>query len=50
VALMLSGWLLALAGFHWHTLLASAGIALVASGWSIFVPEVPRLVASKPDG
>lgn len=36
VALMLSGWLLALAGFQWHTLMASAGIALVASGWSLF--------------
>jgi uncharacterized protein involved in response to NO len=35
VVLILSGWLLALAGFHWHTLLAGAGIALVACGWSL---------------
>lgn len=35
VALMLAGWLLALPGLHWHPLLAGAGIAAVASGWSL---------------
>jgi len=34
VLLMLAGWLLAVAGFHRHTLLAAAGTALVATGWS----------------
>jgi uncharacterized protein involved in response to NO len=33
VAAMLLGWLLALLGFHWHTLLASAGVGLVTAGW-----------------
>ncbi len=35
VALMLAGWLLAVPGFHWQALLASAGIAAVAVGWSL---------------
>lgn len=35
VALMLAGWLLAVPGFHWHAPLAGAGIAAVASGWSL---------------
>jgi uncharacterized protein involved in response to NO len=34
VALMLTGWLLTLIGFHWHTLLASAGVGLVMAGWT----------------
>lgn len=34
IALMLAGWLLAVGGFHAHTLLAAAGTALVATGWS----------------
>jgi uncharacterized protein involved in response to NO len=34
VVLMLIGWLGAIAGFHLHTLLAAAGVALVAAGWS----------------
>lgn len=34
VLLILTGWALAVAGFHWHALLAAAGVALVASGWS----------------
>ena len=33
VALMLAGWTLAVAGFHVHSALASAGLALVATGW-----------------
>lgn len=35
VLLMLTGWALAVAGFHWHTLLAGAGVALVATGWML---------------
>ncbi len=35
IALMLAGWLLAVPGFHWQALLASAGIAAVAWGWSL---------------
>ncbi len=34
VLLMLAGWGLALAGFHWQAALAAAGVALVAAGWS----------------
>jgi uncharacterized protein involved in response to NO len=34
VALMLTGWLAAIIGFHWHTLLASAGVGLVMAGWT----------------
>jgi uncharacterized protein involved in response to NO len=34
VAVMLTGWLFAIIGFHWHTLLAGAGVALVATGWT----------------
>lgn len=34
VALMLTGWLCAIAGFHGHTLLAASGTAFVATGWS----------------
>jgi uncharacterized protein involved in response to NO len=34
IVLMLSGWLLALTGFHLHAWLAAAGITLVAAGWS----------------
>jgi uncharacterized protein involved in response to NO len=35
LSLMLAGWLLVLAGLHFHTLIASAGLALVATGWTI---------------
>ena len=34
VVLMLLGWLLTIIGFHWHTLLASAGVGLVTAGWT----------------
>lgn len=34
VLTMLTGWLLALAGFHLHAVLAALGVALVASGWA----------------
>lgn len=34
IAVMLGGWVLALAGFHLHPWLAAAGVALVAAGWS----------------
>lgn len=44
VALMLSGWLLAITGFHWNTLLASAGIALVATGWSLLCSKFIALL------
>jgi uncharacterized protein involved in response to NO len=37
VALMLAGWLLALAGFHLHALAAGLGVALVAAGWTALV-------------
>ncbi|MDO9075189.1 MAG: NnrS family protein [Rubrivivax sp.] len=37
VALMLAGWMLALAGFHVNALLAGLGVALVAGGWSALV-------------
>lgn len=34
LSLMLVGWLGVLAGFHTHVMLTSAGLALVAAGWS----------------
>lgn len=34
IVLMLTGWLLALIGFHLHAWLAATGITLVAAGWS----------------
>jgi uncharacterized protein involved in response to NO len=37
VAAMLAGWALAVAGFHLQAVLAAAGVALVAGGWSLIV-------------
>lgn len=34
IALMLAGWALTVTGFHVHAALASAGMALVAAGWT----------------
>ena len=34
LSLMLAGWMTVLAGLHFQTLIASAGLALVASGWT----------------
>ncbi|MDO9401743.1 MAG: NnrS family protein [Polaromonas sp.] len=34
IALMLAGWALTVTGFHVHAALASAGMALVATGWT----------------
>jgi uncharacterized protein involved in response to NO len=31
---MLTGWMVVLLGLHFHTLIASAGLALVATGWT----------------
>ncbi len=50
VALMLAGWLLALGGFHAHALLAAAGTALAAAGWSHISGMFLQLVrASRAD-
>ena len=32
--LMLAGWMMVLLGLHFHTLIASAGLAMVATGWT----------------
>ena len=48
IALMLSGWLLALMGFHLHLWLAVAGIALVASGWSRLCLLFSSLLRASP--
>ncbi len=34
LSLMLTGWMIALLGLHFHTLIASASLALVATGWT----------------
>jgi uncharacterized protein involved in response to NO len=34
LSLMLLGWITVLLGLHFHTLIASAGLALVATGWT----------------
>lgn len=44
IALMLSGWAVAIIGFHLHTRLAAAGITLVAVGWSGISLMLLRLV------
>ena len=48
VLTMLSGWVVALAGFHLHEALAGAGVALVAGGWSAVVLRFVRLLRSSP--
>ena len=48
VLAMLSGWLLALAGFHLHAVLAGLGVALVAGGWSLVVLRFGRLLRLSP--
>lgn len=48
VLLMLTGWALAVAGFHWHALLAGAGVALVASGWSVLCLKFLALLRRSP--
>lgn len=35
LSLMLAGWVAVLIGFHTHAVLASAGLALVAAGWTV---------------
>ncbi len=44
VQALLAGWLLALAGFHLHTLLAALGVALAAAGWTALVRRFLRLL------
>ncbi len=44
VALMVGGWLLALAGFHAAIEVAAAGVAAVALGWSALVLRFVRLL------
>lgn len=34
LSLMLAGWMMVLVGLHFHSLIASAGLALVATGWT----------------
>jgi uncharacterized protein involved in response to NO len=34
LSLMLAGWMIVLLGLHFHTLIASVGLALVATGWT----------------
>ena len=48
VLAMLSGWLLALAGFHLHAVLAGLGVALAAGGWSVVVLRFSRLLRLSP--
>ena len=48
VLAMLAGWLLALAGFHFHTGLAGLGMAVVAGGWTAIVLRFLRLLRSSP--
>ena len=44
LAVMTVGWAIALTGFHMHTLLAAAGLVLVASGWTALSLKFARLV------
>jgi uncharacterized protein involved in response to NO len=44
VLAMVAGWLLALTGFHLATMLAAAGVTLVALGWSALVWRFVRLL------
>lgn len=46
VLLMLAGWALALAGFHAGALLAGAGVALVAAGWTVLCLKFIGLLRS----
>ncbi len=48
VLTMLSGWVVALAGFHLHEVLAALGVALVAGGWSAIVLRFVRLLRTSP--
>jgi len=48
VLAMLTGWGLALAGFHVHEVPAGLGVALVAGGWSAVVLRFLRLLRSSP--
>ena len=48
VLTMLTGWLLALAGFHLHAVLAAAGVALVASGWARLCLRFVGLLRASP--
>ncbi len=48
VLTMLTGWLLALAGFHLHAVLATAGVALVASGWARLCLRFTGLLRASP--
>lgn len=45
---MLGGWVIALLGFHAHTALAAAGLAAVASGWSVITVRFIALLRSSP--
>lgn len=44
LSLMLAGWLGVLIGFHTHALVASAGVALVAAGWTVLSLKFFRLL------
>jgi uncharacterized protein involved in response to NO len=44
LSLMLAGWLGVLIGFHSHAALASAGLALVAAGWTVLSLKFFRLL------
>lgn len=44
LSLMLAGWLGVLIGFHIHALVASAGVALVAAGWTVLSLKFLRLL------
>lgn len=44
LSLMLAGWLGVLMGFHTHALLASAGLSLVATGWTALSIKFFRLL------
>jgi len=48
VLTMLAGWLLALAGFHLHAVLAGLGVAAVAGGWSAIVLRFFGLLRTSP--
>ena len=48
VLAMLAGWALALAGFHFHALLAGVGVAVVAGGWGAIVLRFFGLLRTSP--
>lgn len=44
VAAMVAGWIAVMAGFHLHALLAAAGMAVVAGGWTVLCAQFIRLL------